>query len=230
MLHTHSKTHPATVDWFTKGLGKPEIDTILSKATIRRFQAKEVIFRSGELAKRLYLLRKGSVKFYRVCHDGHEVVLGWLMPGEIFGLGTLPSQDHLNYLGTAEALDDCEAYVWDADCIRRLEISYPRLAANCLRISLHYVAQFAERHINLASCSVEERLARTLTELGDRAGHATPGGVEVTIKNEQLASLADISFFTASRLLNKFQRMGAVTKSRGKVLIECPEKLLIEVP
>ncbi len=229
MLHTHSKIHPATVDWLMEGLGKPEIDVMLSMATIRRFQAKEVIFRSGELAKHLYLLRERSVKFYRISHAGLEVVLGWLMPGDVFGLGSLPAHP-LNYLGTAEALDDCEAYVWDAAQIQRLLISYPRLAANCLRISLHYVAQFAERHISLASCSVEERLARTLTALGDQVGQATPGGVEVTVKNEQLASLADINVFTASRLLNKFQRMGAVKKSRGKVLIECPEKLLIEMP
>jgi CRP-like cAMP-binding protein len=229
MLPTHSKTHPATVDWFAKGLGKPEIDAILSKATIRRFQAKEIIFTSGDLAKHLYLLRMGSVKFYRISQDGKEVVLGWLTPGELFGLGTLPAHP-LNYLGTAETLDDCEAYVWDAACIRRLEISYPGLAANCLRISLHYVAQFAERHISLASCSVEERLAHTLTDLGDRAGQATPGGVEVDVKNEQLASLADVGYFTTSRLLRKWQRMGAVKKSRGKVLIECPEKLLIEIP
>jgi CRP-like cAMP-binding protein len=86
MLPTHSKTHPATVDWFAKGLGKPEIDAILSKATIRRFQAKEIIFTSGDLAKHLYLLRMGSVKFYRISQDGKEVVLGWLTPGELFGL------------------------------------------------------------------------------------------------------------------------------------------------
>jgi CRP-like cAMP-binding protein len=230
MLHTHSKTHPATVDWFTEGLGKPEIDAILSKATIRRFRAKEIICRSGDLAKHLYLLRMGSVKFFRVSHDGHEVVLGLLMPGELFGLGTLLPAHPLNYLGTAEPLNDCATYVWDAACIRRLEISYPRLTANCLRISLHYVAQFAERHISLASCSVEERLAHTLTDLGDRVGQATPGGVEVVVKNEQLASLADINRFTTSRLLSKWQRMGAVKKSRGKILIECPEQLLIEMP
>lgn len=227
MLHSHSKTHPATVDWFTEGLGKPEIDAILSNATIRGFQAKEVIFRSGELAERLYLLRKGRVKFYRVSLNGHEVVLGWLMAGELFGLGTLPAHP-LNYLGTAEPLDDCEAYVWDHASILRLALRYPRLAANCLRITLHYVAQFAGRHISLASCSVEERLARTLTELGNRSGQATPGGVEVDAKNEQLASLADVNYFTTSRLLKKWQRMGAVKKSRGKVLIQCPEKLLIE--
>jgi len=91
MLHTHSKTHPATVDWLMEGLGKPEIDAILSMATIRRFRAKEVIFRSGELAKHLYLLRERSVKFYRISHAGIEVVLGWLMPGDVFGLGSLPA-------------------------------------------------------------------------------------------------------------------------------------------
>jgi CRP-like cAMP-binding protein len=227
MLRIRSKTHPATVDWFTEGIGKPEIDAILSKATIRGFQAKEVIFRSGEMAKRLYLLRKGSVKFYRVSHHGNEVVLGWLIPGELFGLGTLPAHP-LNYLATAEALDDCEAYVWERASILRLALHYPRLAANSLRISLHYVAQFAERHISLASCSMEERLARTLTELGDRSGQATPGGVEVDVKNEQLASLADVNYFSTSKLLKKWQRMGAVKKSRGKVLIQCPEKLLTE--
>jgi CRP-like cAMP-binding protein len=227
MPHTRSKTHPATVDWFTEGLGKPEIDAILSNATMRGFHAKEVIFRSGELAKRLYLLQKGSVKFYRVSHHGNEVVLGWLMPGELFGLGTLPAHP-LNYLGTAEAVDDCEAYVWEHATILRLALHYPRLAANCLRISLHYVAQFAERHISLASCSMEERLARTLTELGDRSGQATPDGVEVDVKNEQLASLADVNYFTTSKLLKKWQRMGAVKKSRGKVLIQRPEKLLTE--
>jgi CRP/FNR family transcriptional regulator, nitrogen oxide reductase regulator len=229
MPHTHLKTHPATVGWFTEGFGKPEIDTILSNATIRGFQAREVIFRFGELANHLYLLRKGRVKFYRVSPNGQEVVLGWLMPGELFGLGTLPARA-LNYLGTAETLDDCEAYVWNRASILRLALRYPRLAANSLRISLHYVAQFAGRHISLASYSVEERLARTLIELGHRSGQATPGGVEVDVKNEQLASLADVGYFTTSRLLRKWQRMGAVKKSRGKVLIECPEKLLIEIP
>jgi CRP-like cAMP-binding protein len=212
---------------FTEGLGKSEIDAILSNATIRGFQANQIIFRSGEPAKHLYLLRKGRVKFYRVSTNGDEVALGWLMPGELFGLGTLPAHP-LNYLGTAEPLDNCETYVWDHASILRLGLRYPRLAANSLRISLHYVAQFAERYFNLASCSVEGRLARTLIELGNHTGQATPGGVEVDVKNEQLASLADINYFTAVHLLKKWQRMGAVKKSRGKVLIECPEKLLIE--
>jgi DNA-binding transcriptional regulator YhcF (GntR family) len=41
-----------------------------------------------------------------------------------------------------------------------------------------------------------------------------------------LASLADVSSFTASRTLNKWERQGVVEKSRGKVVIRSPEKLL----
>jgi CRP-like cAMP-binding protein len=53
-----------------------------------------------------------------------------------------------------------------------------------------------------------------------------PSGMEIEIKNEDLASLADISFFTATRFLKAWERKGAVKKSRGKVIIRSPEKLL----
>jgi len=225
MPQTQSKSQSATVDWFIANLGKHEVSAILSSATIKRFQAKEVIFRSGEPANRLYLLRKGSVKFYRITHAGHEVILGWLIPGEAFGLGTLLA-DLTEYIGTAESIENSEAYVWDSATIRRRAASYPRLTENALRIALHYVANFVGRHISLVSSTAGERLARTLTKLGSRTGHLTPAGVEVGVKNEQLASLADINFFTASRLLKKWERQGAVKKTRGKILIRCPEKLL----
>jgi CRP-like cAMP-binding protein len=91
---------------------------------------------------------------------------------------------------------------------------------------LRYVALFAERHIALVTKPAQERLAFALTSLGSRAGHMVSSGVEINIKNEDLASLADVSFFTASRFLQEWERKGAVEKSRGKVLIRSPEKLL----
>ena len=53
-----------------------------------------------------------------------------------------------------------------------------------------------------------------------------PGGVEVDIKNEDLASLADVNFFTVSRILGAWEQQNVVEKSRGKVLIRCTEKML----
>ena len=90
------------------------------------------------------------------------------------------------------------------------------------------MAVFAERHESLITVTAEQRLCRALTRLGDSTGTRTRSGIEVRIKNEQLASLADVSPFTASRLLKRWERDGVITKSRGIVHIVCPEKLLLD--
>jgi CRP-like cAMP-binding protein len=116
--------------------------------------------------------------------------------------------------------------MWEHLVVRQLAKAYPRLAENALRTVLRYVALFAERHIALVSKPAQERLAFALTSLGSQTGHMVPSGVEIDVKNVELASLADVSSFTASRLLQEWERKGAVEKSRGKVLIRSPEKLL----
>ena len=111
--------------------------------------------------------------------------------------------------------------------VLELARTYPRLAENALRTALRYIALYTVRHMRLVSSNAEERLAFALTSLGSRTGHALPTGLEIDVKNEDLAALADVHFFTATRLLKAWERKGAVEKSRGKVLIRCPEKLLV---
>jgi CRP-like cAMP-binding protein len=227
MSPRQSKTPSPAAEWFTHGLKKTEVDEILSHAIARKFRAKQVICRGGEPARHLYLLQSGGIKLYRVTHAGREITLGWLMPGEVFGLGSLVPEP-VNYIGTAESLGDCETLVWDHPTIQRLGSRYPQLTSNALRIALQYVSVFADRHVSLASSTAEDRLARTLTRLGARSGKPTPAGVEVSVTNEHLASLADVGYFTVSRLLRKWERQGAVKKTRGQILIRRPEKLLTE--
>ena len=115
---------------------------------------------------------------------------------------------------------------WEGRVIRQLATAYPQIMENALRIALRYLALYAKRHIGLVSDTAQERLACVLSSLGTRTGHAVPGGVEVGIKNEDLASLADVSFYTACRVMKHWDSSGAVEKSRGKVLIRSPERLL----
>lgn len=46
----------------------------------------ENIFREGEEANALYVVRSGSVKSYLVTEDGEEQVLGFYLPGDVLGL------------------------------------------------------------------------------------------------------------------------------------------------
>jgi CRP-like cAMP-binding protein len=215
---------PASVRFFT-GLGKNETSVILAAATRRSFKGGEIVARADEPATHLFLVRDGCVDFYVVTSDGREILLRRLVSGNIFGVGAFLSQP-AGYVGTSMAVHSSEVLMWEHPVIRQLARAYPRLAENALRTVLRYVALFAERHIALVSKPAQERLAFALTSLGSRTGHMVPTGVEIDIKNKDLASLADVSFFTASRLMQAWDRKGAVEKSRGKVLIRCPEKLL----
>lgn len=214
---------PANVGLFT-GLRQNEISAILAPATKRRCNASEVIVSANERAKHLFIVRTGNIDYQVATSEGKDIL--WrLVPGDVFGVAAFLS-DPMGYLGTAKSVFQSEVLVWKHQAVQSLSKAYPQLAENALRTALRYIALYAERHMRVVTGTAPERLAIALTSLGSRAGHALPTGLEIDVKNEDLASLADLSFFTTTRLLKTWERRGAVKKSRGKILIRCPEKLL----
>jgi CRP-like cAMP-binding protein len=199
--------------------------TIIAEAAHRKLRPGQMLYRMDEPAEQLYVLLKGRVQLSRPARSGHEVLVSVLAPGDVFGLVCLLNQ-RACYMGTAEAMDAGEAMVWDRVTLQRLAGPYPQLTANALTIASAMVAQFAARHEALIDASAPERLARVLMDLAVRNGTRSAEGIDIRIKNEQLAALADVSPFTASRQLQQWEREGAVKKRRGAVRIVDPEGLL----
>ena len=131
------------------------------------------------------------------------------------------------YMATAEAISDCEVLAWEHSVIRKLVSLHPLLAENALRIALRYLRTFIDRHAGLVTKTAEERLAETLVRLSDQSGQFRPEGIEIRATNDELGALADISPFTASRVLNNWVHAGVVSKGRGRVLLHAPEALMI---
>jgi CRP/FNR family transcriptional regulator, nitrogen oxide reductase regulator len=208
-----------------RGLTEEQSRTVLAAARRHGYEAHQVIFRTEEPATHLYLLQTGQVHFYRVAADGRQILFRRLEPEDVFGLGALMGE-RIEYIGTAEALIPCDVLIWDRTSIRRFAMSYPLVTENALRIVLHYIGLFARRHAALVTDTAEHRLAYVVTRLASRTGQLISDGLEINVKNEDLASLADINRFTASRLLKNWERKGALQKNRGRVLIHHPEKIL----
>src|SRR5262249_11981436 len=157
-----------------------------------------------------------------VTKSGKEVLLWLVAPGDSFGMGALLSTPW-RYIGTAQAIDECEFLVWSRDRIRSLAAMYELIPQNALRIAAHCLAGYTDRVVGMPAETAEERLAHVLLQLGRQLGQVGENGIEITIMNEELAGLADVSAFTASRQLKEWQRQGIVRKSRGKVFILSPE-------
>ena len=163
--------------------------------------------------------------YYIETSEGREILLRRLVPGNALGYATFLTEPS-GFLGTAKTVCKTETLVWEHQVVRQLSAAYPRLVENALRASLRHIALYAKRHIRLVSTTAKQRVAYALTNLGSRAGRTHTGGVEIDIRNDDLASLADVNSFTVSRILGAWEQQMVIAKSRGKVLIRSPEKML----
>lgn len=207
------------------GLTEADIRAVLAVAAAREYPSGAVLCRQGDPAGAMFMLADGRVRFARGTSQGRDVLLRWLCPGECFGLASLVP-GAVEYMGTAVTAGRSRVWTWESDAIRSAARTHPRLAENALRIALHYLEEFGERHVSLLSRTAQQRVGRALTHMAATAGRVLPGGVEIEISNHDLAALADVGLFTVSRQLQRWERDGHLVKKRKRVLIRHPEALL----
>jgi len=211
---------------FLDGLTPADRKTILAAATQRRFLANSVITNQGHPANHLFLLRKGLARYFFVTGEGKKLLFRWLGPEDLFGGRTVLSS-HSSYLCSTEAVTDISVLVWDRSTIRGLIARYPRLLENALLTASDYLAWHVTSHIGLACHTARQRVAQVLVTLARTVGQEVRGGVALPITNEDLANAANVTPFTASRLMSKWQSDRALVKRRGKVLLRSPERLFL---
>jgi CRP-like cAMP-binding protein len=209
---------------FLDGLAPSARKRILGAATQRRFLANTVVTSHGHTADHLFLLTKGLVRLFVITEEGRKLLFHWLAPPELFGGLTVLSV-HSSYLFSTETVTDTSVLVWDRPTIRGLIAQYPRLLENALLTASDYLAWHLASHIGLACHTARQRVAQVLVTLARTVGEKAPGGIALRITNEELANAANVTPFTASRLISAWQRNRALVKRRGNVLLLSPERL-----
>jgi CRP/FNR family transcriptional regulator, nitrogen oxide reductase regulator len=225
-MKTVSNEMPTNTDIpLLAGLSPSEMADVLALGRTLEVEPKARICTAGDRAEHVFVLLNGRVKYSWLTAKGDEIILRLFAPYESFGFATLLPKP-LNYLGTAESLSACALRVWNHDEMTRLCSRYPQINTNALRIALQLLEAVSDRHCNLLDGSASRRVARALIDIGRRSGEIHSQGIDVHITNEQLASLADVSRYTVSRVLSGWNKAGVVTKLREKVRIHSPEDLL----
>ena len=210
-----------------EGLTSSEVASIVVLATKRRFLANSVMAHEGGPADHLFLMIHGRARGFCMTPQGKKVPVFWFPPGEVFG-GTAFLSRSLEYLVSTEAVNNSTVLVWSRSAIRTLSAQYPRLVENGLLIAYDYLVVYRSLHVSATCQNARQRLAQVLGSLTVGLGRRVAEGIELDIRNEELANEANITIFTASRLLNEWQRMGILKKSRGKVVVRSLDALLSE--
>ena len=206
-----------------EGLTPSQIGAVLAAAKQRVTSANQLLQREGDQANHLSLLVTGLAAFYKATPEGGKLFLRWIAPGDAFGLAALTPPR--SYLTTVQALREASVFMWERASALALFSQTPRLRENAYSIACDYVARLTDLLVMRTGQTAQRRLAQMLVEGARQIGKDGHEGIEFVLTNEQLAEMADVSLFTASRQLAEWQRQGILTRSRGKILLHAPERL-----
>jgi CRP-like cAMP-binding protein len=209
-----------------EGIAPRDLELIRGAATERRLLANSVITNQGNPAEHLFLLTSGRARYFFITEAGHKTLLLWLTQGEIVGSLAFLSKPS-NYLLSAETVQDSSLLVWGRAAVRSLASQHPKLLENALLMASGYLGWYVADHVALSCHTARQRLAQVVIRLAAVIGQRVPGGIEFDATNEELASAANITPFTASRLVSEWQTNRAVLKRRGKILLRSSERLLL---
>ena len=203
-------------------LGPERLQPLTGKMRTRRYQRGEVIFHEDDAGDRMHIIVEGSVKISVTSEDGREKNIALFKPAECFGEMAL--LDGSRRSATATALEALETLVLMRDDFLDFLSENPQVAADISNLLTQRLRNVNQMLVDTAFLDVPTRVAKQLLNLaasyaGD-AGDAEPAEPRVVpLGQEELASLVGASRETVSRALTSYRRMGILTTSHRRIVI-----------
>ncbi|MGF6258788.1 CRP-like cAMP-binding protein [Ensifer sp. LBL] len=201
-------------------MSDPELDTLLTRATVRRVPQNEAVFEQGATADFFFLLLNGRLKVTQVTKDGQQIIVRVVNPGDLFGFARALQRS--DYPGTATAATESLVLAWPTELWNIFVQKNPHLAVN----ALHTIGQrLDEAHTRIREMSTEEverRVAHTVLRLAEQAGKPESGGIRIDfpISRQDIAEMTGTTLHTVSRILSAWEGRGLVVGGRQKLTLK----------
>ncbi len=208
------------------GLGHAELADVARAAHMTEIAAGETLFEQGDAATAFYVLLAGRIKIAQITVEGHQVIIRYIAPGEVFG--AVPLFTKTGYPAAAIAVVDSTAARWDSAATQRLMERYPRITANALTIVGGRLQQLQDRFRQLSTERVEQRVARAILHLAQKAGRSLEEGAEIEfpVSRQDIAEMTGTTVYTVSRILSAWENAGLLEGGRQHIVIRKPKGLL----
>lgn len=191
-----------------------------------RLPAKFTLFRQGDPAEKCYLVQRGRLKLAKLSAAGKEAIIRYIGVGEMAAaVAVLKGRV---YPVTAETVEETEVTGWDKPTFLQLLHAYPEIAVNMLGVVLERLDELQQRYLEVCSEGVEQRIARCLLRLMQRAGSRRADGVliDLPLSRQSIADYSGTTLYTVSRTLSAWGKKGWIRSGRERVLITDPHALV----
>ncbi len=208
-----------------RGLSAENIIQLESVIKRRRPVNKgEYIYHMDDPCHSLFTVRSGSVKSLVLDNNGVEQVVGFHLPGELFGLDGLETDIHSCSAIALEPASVCELPLEQID---KLYSSIPGLGYQINRLIGQEVASDHEMLMLLGKKDARKRLSNFLINLSKRFRERGFSEKEfnLSMSRKDVGNYLGLALETVSRQLSSFQELGVITVKRRQIIVHDMERL-----
>jgi CRP-like cAMP-binding protein len=186
-----------------------------------RYEKNEAVFWEGDDSPGLHMIRRGSVKLFKISPQGRELVIRVMDEGSTFN--EVPVFDHQPNPVNVSAVENSEIWVIESDLLRRCIAEYPELAQSVIHnlcVNLRMLLGTVEE---LSFYQVTNRLARLINKL---PAEQLQGSKDGRLTQDDLAARLGTVREVVARSLKELERSGAIDVNRGQIKIVNDERLV----
>ncbi len=170
----------------------------------------DCIYDAGERFNAIYAVNAGSIKISLLNDAGEEQIIGFYLPGEMFGFDGIDGQ---TYTCRAIAMETSTLCAFPFTKLNDICHDIPQLQEEVLRILSREISYENQLLITINKKTAEEKTATFLLSLSSRFKRLgySPYEFKLSMSRQDIGNYLGLTIETVSRILNRFQRAGLIT-------------------
>lgn len=200
-------------------LGPANFEALIEIGRTTQIAAGHTLFHKGDEPDRFFVIITGSARASVPSHDGRDLVLRLLGPGDVFGeIGVLDGGVRTADVATTEV---CELMVFERNNFKRYMLERPEVAIELVGVLAQRLRHTTELLTDNVFLGVPARLAKVLFGLagGSTAPASEKHRVEITLSQQELANMTGSSRVSINKQLRAWEDLGLVDIKRRRLTI-----------
>jgi CRP/FNR family transcriptional regulator, cyclic AMP receptor protein len=211
--------HPRCFEqiWLFEGAPHEALCKVAKELMRKSLGAGEDLFRQGDRADSIYLIKMGSVKLWKITEDGRSVTLDIRKAGDLLGESVLLEEGI--YPVGATCLEPTLTCGFDRMTFETLVTSHPDVGLVVIRNLSRRIQQLSGKVGALSEPNLEDRLYEVLVNVACEVGARAPGGwtIAFPLTHEEIGFLVGAHRVSVTRALGRLRDTGKI-RMAGKQL------------
>lgn len=168
-----------------------------------------------------YFVKTGAVKTVTVSERGDERILGFYLPGDVFGLS---SMNRRSYSCSAIALEHTSICELPFRQLEQLARNIPQLQHHLFELMSREIANAENVSMLLSSNTAEERVIALLLNISEHHRHRklSPLQFRLPMSRSDMGSFLGLAVETVSRILGNLHKQGLINITGRTVVLLQP--------